>query len=52
MSLGKKSIFTIIIILFIDQVLKIWVKTHMQIGDEIHLFDKWGPSFPVIVNFR
>jgi signal peptidase II len=42
MSLGKKSIFTIIIILFIDQVLKIWVKTHMQIGDEIHLFDKWG----------
>lgn len=42
MSLGKKSLFTIIIILLIDQVLKIWVKTHMQIGDEIHLFDKWG----------
>jgi signal peptidase II len=42
MSLGKKSIFFIVLILFIDQLLKIWVKTHMQIGQEIHLFGNWG----------
>ncbi|HEX2920451.1 MAG TPA: lipoprotein signal peptidase [Bacteroidales bacterium] len=42
MSTGKKSIAFIIIILTLDQILKIWVKTHMQIGDEIHLFGNWG----------
>ncbi|MGE5406361.1 MAG: lipoprotein signal peptidase [Methanosarcina sp.] len=42
MSLGKKSVFFIILILFIDQALKIWVKTHMMIGDEIHLFGERG----------
>jgi signal peptidase II len=42
MSLGKKSILLIVLILVADQILKIWVKTHMQIGDEIHIFGKWG----------
>jgi len=42
MSLKTKSISLIILILLIDQVLKIWVKTHMQIGQEIHLFGNWG----------
>lgn len=42
MSLGKKSLLFIILILIADQILKIWVKTHMQIGDEIHLFGKFG----------
>ena len=42
MSLGKKSLLFIILILIVDQILKIWVKTHMQIGDEIHLFGKFG----------
>jgi signal peptidase II len=42
MSLGKKSILLILLILFVDQVLKIWVKTHMEIGQEIHLFGNWG----------
>lgn len=32
----------IILILVADQVLKIWVKTHMVIGEEIPLFGKWG----------
>jgi signal peptidase II len=41
-SQGKKSILLIILILVADQILKIWVKTHMQIGDEIHIFGKWG----------
>jgi signal peptidase II len=42
MPTGKKSILLILLILIADQILKIWVKTHMQIGDEIHLFGKWG----------
>jgi signal peptidase II len=42
MSLGKKSVLIIILILIIDQILKIWVKTHMEIGDEIHLLGKRG----------
>jgi signal peptidase II len=42
MSAGKKAVFLIILILIADQVLKIWVKTHMEIGEEIHLFGNWG----------
>lgn len=42
MSAGKKSILLIFLILFIDQALKIWVKTHMTIGQEFHLFGNWG----------
>jgi signal peptidase II len=42
MSTGKKSLLFIILILILDQILKFWVKTHMQIGDEIHLFGKFG----------
>jgi signal peptidase II len=42
MSAAKKSIFLIFLILIIDQALKIWIKTHMEIGDEIHLFGKYG----------
>ena len=42
MTLGKKSILLILMILIIDQVLKIWVKTHMEIGQEIHIFGNFG----------
>jgi signal peptidase II len=42
MSLGKKSVLLILLILLIDQFLKIWVKTHMSIGQEIHFFGNWG----------
>ena len=38
---NKKVIVPIIIILgvlLIDQILKIWVKTHMVIGEEVHIF--------------
>lgn len=42
MSLGKKSVLLVLIILVADQILKIWIKTHLQLGDEIHLFGKWG----------
>jgi signal peptidase II len=42
MSTAKKSILFVVLILILDQALKIWVKTHMQIGDEIHFFGKRG----------
>ena len=42
MSTGKKSVSVILLILFADQVLKIWVKTHMEIGQEIHMLGNWG----------
>ncbi len=32
----------ILLILLADQILKIWVKTHLEIGQEIHLFGNWG----------
>ncbi len=41
MSLKKKSLLVIFIILILDQALKIWVKTHMMIGQEIPVFDHW-----------
>jgi signal peptidase II len=42
MSLGKKSVLFILLILIADQVLKIWIKTHMYIGQEIHIFGNRG----------
>jgi signal peptidase II len=42
MSLGKKSVIIIVLILLADQFLKFMVKTHMQIGDEIHIFGNRG----------
>jgi signal peptidase II len=42
MSLGKKSVLLILLILIADQVLKIWVKTTMEIGQEFHLLGDWG----------
>jgi signal peptidase II len=32
----------IFLILFADQVLKIWIKTHMVIGQEYHILGNWG----------
>ncbi|MGE5457622.1 MAG: lipoprotein signal peptidase [Methanococcaceae archaeon] len=42
MSSGKKSVLMITLILIVDQALKVWIKTHMLIGDEIHLFGNWA----------
>lgn len=35
------SLIIIAVILILDQVLKIWVKTHMSIGEEIPLLGNW-----------
>ena len=37
----KKSLAIIIGVLFIDQVLKFWVKTHMYLGEEHTVFGNW-----------
>lgn len=37
----KKVLITIILVLIIDQVFKIWIKTHMTLGQEIHIFGNW-----------
>jgi signal peptidase II len=42
MSTGKKALLFIILILIADQILKLWVKTHMVLGQEIHIFGNWG----------
>lgn len=35
----------ILLLLVIDQVIKVWVKTHMQLGDSIHITDWFYISF-------
>jgi signal peptidase II len=42
MSIGKKASLFIVLILIADQILKLWVKTHMVLGQEIHMFGNWG----------
>ena len=41
MSNRKKSILLILLILLIDQTLKIWIKTHLAPGGEIVIFKNW-----------
>lgn len=37
----KKVLLIIVPIILIDQVLKIWIKMHMQLGEEFHVFGNW-----------
>lgn len=37
----KKSLFVVLIVLFIDQALKIWIKTNMTLGQEFHVAGNW-----------
>ncbi|HQB78804.1 MAG TPA: signal peptidase II, partial [Tenuifilaceae bacterium] len=41
MSTTKKSILLIAFVLLIDQVLKLWIKTHMTLGQEFSVFGNW-----------
>ena len=41
MSSKVKSILIILLILFLDQTLKIWIKTNMMLGDEIVIAKNW-----------
>lgn len=40
-SITTKSILLIILILIIDQTLKIWIKTHMILGQEYKILGNW-----------
>jgi signal peptidase II len=37
----KKSFLVVFIVLCIDQALKIWIKTHMTLGQEFHIAGNW-----------
>jgi signal peptidase II len=37
----KKSILVVFIVLFIDQALKLWIKTNMTLGQEYHVAGNW-----------
>jgi len=41
MSLIKKSALFIVVLLILDQVFKIWIKTHMMLGEEFPVFGDW-----------
>lgn len=38
----KKSLFIVFFILILDQALKIWIKTHMMLGEEIRMAGNWA----------
>jgi len=40
-SNGKIAVFTIFLILFIDQSVKFWIKTHMTLRQEFRVFGDW-----------
>ena len=42
MSLFKKSLLLVFILLFIDQAVKIWIKTHFTLGDGFNIFGNWA----------
>ena len=41
MSVRSKLYIFIACLLVLDQVVKIWIKTHMMIGDEFNVFGEW-----------
>ncbi|PXX97733.1 lipoprotein signal peptidase [Marinifilum breve] len=41
MSLFKKSVAFIVVLLILDQALKIWIKTNMMLGESYHIFGDW-----------
>lgn len=38
---GKQVTLIVFVLLLIDQAVKIWIKTHMTIGESIPVFDDW-----------
>lgn len=41
MSVRNKLAIFILVLLVLDQAVKIWIKTHMMIGEEIPVFGDW-----------
>ena len=42
---GQVALITIVLVLIVDQAVKIWVKTHMYIGESIRVTDWYYISF-------
>lgn len=41
MSKLKKSILIVVLVLLVDQILKIWIKTNMTLGEEFNVIGHW-----------
>jgi len=41
MTIAKKSVLLILLIIILDQALKIWIKTNMVLGQEYHIMGNW-----------
>ena len=41
MSIKNKSILIIFLVLLVDQILKIYIKTHFMLGEEVVIFKNW-----------
>src|SRR4051812_1667750 len=41
MSPVRKALLTIFLVILADQLLKFYIKTHMYLGQEYHIFDNW-----------
>jgi signal peptidase II len=41
MSKLQKSILIVVLVLLVDQVLKVWIKTHMTMGEEFSVIGSW-----------
>ena len=41
LSLGNKALLLVVLVLVVDQILKIWIKTHMIIGQEFRILGDW-----------
>lgn len=41
MSVSRKALFIVFTVIILDQILKIWVKTHMYIGQEYRISGNW-----------
>ncbi|MDR0872086.1 MAG: signal peptidase II [Prevotellaceae bacterium] len=45
LSVGKKSILVILLVLIIDQISKIWIKTHFALGESVEVFSWFQIAF-------
>jgi signal peptidase II len=41
MSIKQKAIGLFLLIIVVDQVVKLWIKSHMWLGQEFHVFGSW-----------
>ena len=41
MSKLQKSVLIVVLVLLVDQILKIWIKTHMTLGQEFPVIGRW-----------